>query len=758
MMLKDILANCRIGYQVAMLGVIGLLGVVLVAATSWHDIDAINKIGADVAAVRDAKDLETALQISLLQARRYEKDFLLRRNDASTALHAAAMQEAIATLAALQEKYGQAPEINRRLRETGAGIARYRDGFLKLVADAKLVGMNENQGFLGELRASVHAVEETLNSVDAPAAQIAMLMMRRHEKDFIARLDPKYGTALQAERAKFAAAIDASALPPASKAATASRMADYQDTFVRFMTGTLDEKAQTKLLSSLYAGIEPLLAALDKIFADQAKAAQRDGAAAAAASAIFLIEAIAAIVAAVAAFSWFVGVGISRPIILVTRTMAALGKGQLDVAIPSDGRRDEIGTMISTVRSFRDSLVEAQQLRKDKVLELEAGAEKRAALVRMAERIESDASGVVAKISGQTTSMVTTVEEMQALADRTGASAQAAAGSAAAALGNAQSVASATEELSASIREISAQVSLSTKVVGKAVTAGLKARSSIEALNERVSRIGAVADMIGSIAARTNLLSLNATIEAARAGDAGKGFAVVASEVKQLANQTARSTKEIVDHITAVRNATAEAVAAVAQIGATINEVNEIAGSIAAAVEQQGAATAEIARNVTETASAVDEVTSRNTEVSNEAERAKLYAAEMLASTTKLNNAVAELRTAIIRTVRTSAPEVQRRQSERYVIDLECHVAVAGKAAERVRVVELSEGGGRVIGAADLTIGARGTLSLPGLNAPVLFEVRDNDLNMARLAFLLDDATRNAMSVLIKGLSAPRAA
>src|SRR6185437_10103657 len=117
-------------------------------------------------------------------------------------------------------------------------------------------------------------------------------------------------------------------------------------------------------------------------------------------------------------------------------------------------------------------------------------------------------------------------------------------------------------------------------------------------LNERVAEIGAVAEIIGEIAAKTNLLALNATIEAARAGDAGKGFAVVASEVKSLAMQTARSTEEIARHIGQVRSATGASVAAVARIAQTITEISTIAGSIAAAVKQQDAATAEIARNV----------------------------------------------------------------------------------------------------------------------------------------------------------------
>ena len=64
-------------------------------------------------------------------------------------------------------------------------------------------------------------------------------------------------------------------------------------------------------------------------------------------------------------------------------------------------------------------------------------------------------------------------------------------------------------------------------------------------IDESSQQIVQCLDMINQINTQTNLLALNASIEAARAGEAGRGFAVVAEEIRQLSEDTAKTSQEI---------------------------------------------------------------------------------------------------------------------------------------------------------------------------------------------------------------------
>lgn len=70
-------------------------------------------------------------------------------------------------------------------------------------------------------------------------------------------------------------------------------------------------------------------------------------------------------------------------------------------------------------------------------------------------------------------------------------------------------------------------------------------REAMQKLQDRAKEVENIAGVILSISGQTNLLALNASIESARAGDAGRGFAVVADQIRQLADETKKSTENI---------------------------------------------------------------------------------------------------------------------------------------------------------------------------------------------------------------------
>ncbi|MEN9786529.1 MAG: hypothetical protein RLZZ299_1793 [Pseudomonadota bacterium] len=176
------------------------------------------------------------------------------------------------------------------------------------------------------------------------------------------------------------------------------------------------------------------------------------------------------------------------------------------------------------------------------------------------------------------------------------------------ALSGSEQIASATEELSASIKEISGQADQSKDVSDRAIQQVLRARQVMQEVADSAQAVAQIVNVIAEIARQTNLLALNAAIEAARAGEAGRGFGVVASEVKELANQTRSSTKDISERIESVSGAVERGGKAVEDISAALEQLAGYVNSISSAIYEQNAVTTEIARGAEQGVASVRQV------------------------------------------------------------------------------------------------------------------------------------------------------
>jgi methyl-accepting chemotaxis protein len=131
----------------------------------------------------------------------------------------------------------------------------------------------------------------------------------------------------------------------------------------------------------------------------------------------------------------------------------------------------------------------------------------------------------------------------------------------------------------------------------------------IDTLSAKAEDIGAILSVIDEVAEQTNLLALNAAIIAAQAGEHGKGFAVVADEIKELAERTSSSTREIALVIKGVQDETRRAVEAIDQASRSIADgealsqrSGEALNKIVFGVEKATGQVGEIARATVEQA------------------------------------------------------------------------------------------------------------------------------------------------------------
>ncbi|MBI1921368.1 MAG: methyl-accepting chemotaxis protein [Geobacter sp.] len=215
--------------------------------------------------------------------------------------------------------------------------------------------------------------------------------------------------------------------------------------------------------------------------------------------------------------------------------------------------------------------------------------------------------------------------------------------------GNVEGLAASTEQTSSSIGQITAAIASvrdyaqktadSSEKVRSQAQEGMKAmdatlktmgeieetsRESFDAINRLAAhsaKVGEFLDIIQEVVQQTNLLSLNASIIAAQAGERGKAFSVVSGEVRQLADRTAASTKEISELVNNIRTETVAVQRAVAKERERVEngvKITNTAGEALRKIEESAGEASEMVRRI---ATATEEQASGSRLISEEAEK-----------------------------------------------------------------------------------------------------------------------------------------
>ncbi len=264
-----------------------------------------------------------------------------------------------------------------------------------------------------------------------------------------------------------------------------------------------------------------------------------------------------------------------------------------------------VNEMLASIRSVAENAAEMSTAAAD-------ASSSTGEMAASVEEVAENAGGLSAAAEDTATSIVQTLASIRQVSENT------------------EALSAAAEQTSSSIAEMSSSVKsveqksleaakLAERVAQRASDQGMAAareaiggmeniRTTVEATAEMINRlgkrsleIGQILKVIDEVTDQTSLLALNAAILAAQAGEHGKGFAVVAEEIRELAERTAASTKEIANVIASVQQDTANSVQAMSRGRAAVEngvELVKVTSDVFAQVAESSKQSAEMARAI----------------------------------------------------------------------------------------------------------------------------------------------------------------
>jgi methyl-accepting chemotaxis protein len=257
--------------------------------------------------------------------------------------------------------------------------------------------------------------------------------------------------------------------------------------------------------------------------------------------------------------------GVATVIERISKTGAAVSSGAGTVSARALDTSSSMGQMIASLKGIADNvevLAQSAEESSSSILEMAATNDEVVENIHGLAASVEETTAAIEQMTYSIKEVAKNIEELSATTEETSSSMNEMDVSISQVETNANETAKLSEQAQRDAESGAEALSRTLAGIDKIKESSMEAASVIEALGNKTAAIGNILNVIDDVAEQTNLLALNAAILAAQSGEHGKGFAVVADEIKDLAERTGASTKEISELIRAVQEQSKNAVTA----------------------------------------------------------------------------------------------------------------------------------------------------------------------------------------------------